>query len=231
MDKIDAIYTDYPFYGARRIQCELHDRFQEYACRPYIRKLMQFMGIEAIYPKPKTSASSKVHEKYPYLLRGKKITQANQVWGTDITYIRLEDEWAYLVAILVWFTRYVVGRQLSLSIQPIFFRECLNKALRINTPGILYSDQGSQLQTRGLSQFSKITILGLARMAEVDVWIIFSLNASGEPSNMKMYTSKITGISDKPTKVYRNTLTSTTTSEGTNLSAIKLPQTYILINN
>lgn len=155
MDMIDAIYTDYPFYGARRIRRELHDRFQEDACRPYIRKLMQLMGIEAIYPKPRTSIPFKDHEKYPYLLRGKNITRVNQVWGTDITYIRLENEWAYLVAILDWFSRYVVSWKLSPSMESVFCQECLDKALLVNIPKIFNSDQGSQFTDVGFTSILK----------------------------------------------------------------------------
>ena len=105
MDCIDTVYTDYPFYGSRRIRIELWDRYRVSVCRQHIQRLMRVLGIEAVYPKqkPKTSHGDESHQKYPYLLKGLKITRPNQVWSTDITYIRLENSWCYLVAIMVVF--------------------------------------------------------------------------------------------------------------------------------
>lgn len=108
MNAIDKLYTKRPFYGVRRITDHLvipgitvnHKR---------IYRLMQVMGIQAIYPKPNLSKPDKQHEVYPYLLRGLTSTYPNHVWGTDITYIRVNGSFLYLVAVLDWFSRYVIN--------------------------------------------------------------------------------------------------------------------------
>jgi len=105
---------------------------------------MQIMGIQAIYPKPKTSISDKQHAKYPYLLKGVTADYPNHIWGTDITYIRVKGTWMYLVAILDWFSRYVVSWELSDTLCVEFCIEGLRKALEIAIPEIHNSDQGSQ---------------------------------------------------------------------------------------
>ena len=99
--------------------------------RHQVRRLMRLMGIEAIYPKrPKTSQSEPSHKKYPYLLRDLAIICPNQVWGTDITYIRLETGWAYLVAILDWYSRHVVAWSISPTLESDFCVATLNEALK-----------------------------------------------------------------------------------------------------
>jgi putative transposase len=144
MDMIDRIYTDYPFYGSRRIRNELKDRFQEYTGRDRIRRLMREMGIEAIYPKPKTSIAHPKHKKYPYLLGGVTASFPNHIWGTDITYIRLEEGFAYLVALIDWYSRYVISWELSLSMETEFCLTALDRALQSAIPAIHNSDQGVQ---------------------------------------------------------------------------------------
>jgi putative transposase len=147
MDLIDAIYTKYPFYGNRRIKYELNRTHQIPIGRSHTRTLMATMGLEAIYPKKKFNLSSKSSENkiYPYLLGGLKIYRPNQVWGTDITYVKLETGFAYLVAIIDWFSRYVISWKLSNSLEIEFCLECLQEALAksISAPDILNSDQGS----------------------------------------------------------------------------------------
>lgn len=143
MDAIDELYTERPFFGVRRITEHLeipgivinHKR---------VHRLMQIMGIQAIYPKPKTSIPNKQHEKYPYLLKGVTAQYPNHIWGTDITYIRVKGTWMYLVAILDWFSRYVVSWELSDTLCVEFCIEGLKKALEIAIPEIHNSDQGSQ---------------------------------------------------------------------------------------
>jgi putative transposase len=106
---IDEIYTRSPYYGARRIAAELSRMDLGFAIdRKRVGRLMEEMGIEAIYPKPKLSQADKGHTKYPYLLAGVKIERNNQVWGTDITYIPTGKGHVYLVAIMDWYSRYVV---------------------------------------------------------------------------------------------------------------------------
>lgn len=145
MNSIDKIYTKKPFYGSRRIQDDLSDYHQTYICREHIQRLMRIMGIEAIYPKPKlkTSIPDNQDRKFPYLLKDLKIIRPNQVWGTDITYIKLETGWAYLIAIMDWFSRYAVSWKISRTLQIDFCLEAVDEALEKSIPEILNSDQGS----------------------------------------------------------------------------------------
>jgi len=105
--RIDAIYTEFPFYGARRIAHTLRQEGTSLS-RKTIRAYMQQMGLEAVYPKPNLSAPNLEHRIYPYLLRGVKSAYPNHIWGIDITYIRLQGSWMYLVAVLDWYSRYIV---------------------------------------------------------------------------------------------------------------------------
>lgn len=143
---IDELYTRYPFYGSRRIKDALLDYYATHIGRHQVRRLMRLMGLEAIYPKkkPKTSESEPSHKKYPYLLRNLAITHPNHVWGTDITYLRLENGWAYLVAIIDWYSRYVVAWDISPNLESDFCVQTLNNALKENAPEIFNSDQGTQ---------------------------------------------------------------------------------------
>ena len=112
-DAIDRIYTDYPFYGTRRLRLELMDRYNIDIGRERIRHVMQMLGLEAVYPKPNTSQPAPGHKIYPYLLRGVKASYPNHIWGTDITYIKTANGFVYLVAFMDWYSRYVVSWQLS----------------------------------------------------------------------------------------------------------------------
>lgn len=151
MDAVDAIYTDYPFYGSRRMRLELIDRFGIDIGRERIRTVMQRLGLEAIYPKPNTSrpGTGPGHMVYPYLLRGVKAKYSNHVWGVDITYIKTRDGFVYLVAFLDWHSRYVVSWQLSDTLQNGFVLHALKDALcfvddcGLPVPDICNSDQGS----------------------------------------------------------------------------------------
>ncbi len=102
------------------------------------------MGIEAIYQKPNLSKSAPEHKKYPYLLRNLTINRPNQVWSTDITYIRMKHGFVYLVAVIDWHSRYVLSHEISTSIDTEFCLAALEKALKIATPEIFNTDQGSQ---------------------------------------------------------------------------------------
>lgn len=143
MNAIDELYTKRPYFGVRRITSHLevpgvvvnHKR---------IARLMAVMGIHGIMPKHNLSIRDKAHEIYPYLLKGLPITKPNQVWGTDITYIRLKGTWLYLVAILDWFSRYVISWELSDSLSMEFCIENLERALKLAVPEIHNSDQGVQ---------------------------------------------------------------------------------------
>lgn len=145
MHAIDALFTAYPFYGSRRIRAALVDQ-RIYLCRERVQRLMRVMGLETIYPKKhvNTSISNTAHKKYPYLLRTVPIMHPNHVWGTDITYIRLQNGFVYLVAIIDWFSRYVLAFELSHSLATEFCMTALNRALHASTPEIHNSDQGTQ---------------------------------------------------------------------------------------
>ena len=154
---IDEVYTRHPFYGSRRMKDALRDDYAIHIGRHRTRRLMRLMGLEAIYPKkrPPTSQSEPSHKKYPYLLRNLAITRPNQVWGTDITYLRLENGWAYLVAIMDWYSRFVVAWRVSLTLESDFCIAALNRALQKNIPEIFNSDQGTQFTD---NDFTKILI-------------------------------------------------------------------------
>ena len=146
MNAIDKIFTQYPFYGHQRIKPELKEEYGINIGKKRIISLMKEMGLNAIYPRPKLNLSDpdKQHKKFPYLLKGLPITRPNQVWGTDITYIKLKKYFAYLVAILDWYLRYVVAWKLSPTLENIFCIQALEQALKINTADIHNSDQGAQ---------------------------------------------------------------------------------------
>lgn len=141
MNLIDEIYTKYPFFGSRTIRKWLRVYYQTAIGRGKAQRLMRLMGLEAIYPKKRTSFTSKENKIYPYLLRSLAIDHPNQVWSTDITYVRLEQGWAYLIAIMDWFSRYVIAWQLSENLEIDFCLEALNKSLNKNKPEIFNSDQ------------------------------------------------------------------------------------------
>lgn len=144
MDKIDQVYTKFPYYGAPRITNHLRKKEKILVNHKKIERLMRLMGVQAVYPKPRTSQGNKQHFKYPYLLKGVNVNYPNQVWGTDITYIRGHRIWFYLVAIIDWFSRYVLSWKLSKSLSADFCVESLEQALKIAQPEIHNSDQGSQ---------------------------------------------------------------------------------------
>lgn len=142
MHEIDQIYTQCPFYGVRKITWQLkRNGFRINHKRVY--RLMKLMGIESIYPQPNLSQNSQSHPVYPYLLKDRVIDKP-QVWGVDITYIRLNKTWLYLVAILDWFSRAVLAWELSDNLEVEFCLEVLRKALCIALPNIHNSDQGTQ---------------------------------------------------------------------------------------
>ena len=140
---IDEQFTKRPFYGVPRMTVSL--RRLGYGVNPKrVRRLMRVMGLEAIYPKPRLSANGSDHKIYPYLLKGVTVDRPDQAWATDITYIRLTHGFVYLIAILDWYSRYVVSWELSTTLDSGFCLEALRKALRISKPEIFNTDQGSQ---------------------------------------------------------------------------------------
>jgi len=143
MSLIDEEYSRTPFYGTRRMTAYLIRQGYE-VNRKRIQRLMRLMGIEAIYPKKKLSTASPEDKKYPYLLKDVAITEPDQVWSADITYIRMNKGFLYLVAIIDWYSRYVLSWELSNTLDADFCLRALDKALLISQPEIFNSDQGSQ---------------------------------------------------------------------------------------
>ena len=145
MHRIDALYTEDPARGQRRMHLALRKRFGMNVGRSKIRRLMNVMGIAAIYPKRNLSMADKQHKKYPYLLRNVAITRVNQVWSTDITYIKLNGGFVYLTAVIDWYSRFVLSWRLSASMDTQFCTEVLEEALeKHGTPEVFNTDQGSQ---------------------------------------------------------------------------------------
>jgi len=142
MRLIDEQYRRTPFYGSRRITAWLQAP-GEPVNRKRVQRLMPLMGIEAIYPKPRLSHGAE-HRVYPYLLRGVTIERPRQVWSADITYLRLRTGFLYLMAMLDWYSRYVVSWELSNSLDVHFCLAALDRALESVRPEIFNSDQGSQ---------------------------------------------------------------------------------------
>lgn len=138
MRRVDQLYLQYPFLGSRRMAVMLEVN------RKRIQRLMGIMGIEALYPKPNLSRPAPGHEIYPYLLRGVLIERPNQVWSTDITYIPMRGGFLYLVAVMDWFSRYVLSWELSNTLETSFCSAALEAAFGFGQPEIWNSDQGSQ---------------------------------------------------------------------------------------
>ena len=154
MRLMDKEYTRHPFYGSRRMLVWL--RGQGYGVnRKRVSRLMETMGIEALYPKPRLSQPGEEHKIYPYLLKDVEITRVNQVWSTDITYIRMPEGFVYLVAVMDWYSRYVLSWSLSLTMEVDFCVEALRRALRRGRPEIFNSDQGSQFTSEEFTEVLK----------------------------------------------------------------------------
>ena len=140
----DREYTDAPFYGYRRMTARLNNAYG-YAVNPKrVARLMQTMGLQAVYPRPRTSLSDAQHRKYPYLLRGLTIERPNQVWAADITYVPLPQGFMYLVAVLDWFSRFVLAWQVSNTLDGAFCLAALRRAPQAGQPDIFNTDQGVQ---------------------------------------------------------------------------------------
>jgi putative transposase len=143
MKLIDRQYLLTPFYGSRKMAVWLVGQ-GFHVNRKRIRKLMRLMGLRAIYRRPRTSKPAPGHKIYPYLLGCMKITRPDQVWAADITYIPMARGFLYLVAIIDWYTRYVLSLRLSNTLDADFCVEALEDALSKGTPEVFNTDQGSQ---------------------------------------------------------------------------------------
>lgn len=148
---IDVQYLKTPFYGYRRMT-QVLQRAEYVVNHKRVRRLMRLMGIMAIYPQPKTSIRQPQHKIWPYLLKNMVIWQPDQVWCTDITYIPMPNGFMYLVAVMDWFSRYVLAWELSNSLDTDFCLVALDNALAYGKPAIFNSDQGSQFTANLFSQ-------------------------------------------------------------------------------
>jgi putative transposase len=147
MRLLDEQYTRTPFYGIRRMTVWLNAQ-GERVNHKRVQRLLRVMGLETIYQKPRLSVSAPGQRIYPYLLRGVPITHVNQVWSTDITYIRLQQGFVYLVAIIDWFSRYVLSWEVSVSLDSDFCLSALDYAFAYGQPEIFNSDQGVQFTSQ-----------------------------------------------------------------------------------
>jgi putative transposase len=151
MNLIDEQYTETPFYGSRKMVVFLNCR-GHCVNRKRVQRLMREMGIHGICPGPNTSLRRMDHAVYPYLLKGVAIKRPNHVWSTDITYIRLAHGFVYLVAILDWFSRYVLSWRLSNTLETSFCTEALGEALEKVSPDIFNTDQGCQFTSQDFTE-------------------------------------------------------------------------------
>jgi len=140
--RIDELYTEYPFYGSRKIEAQLR-REGAVINRKTVQRHMREMGRVAVYPGPNLSRRQHKEHVFPYLLRNLTIRAPNHVWGIDITYIRLQKGWMYLVAVLDWYSRYVISWELDQTLEMPFVVAAVEQAFSTSVPVILNSDQGS----------------------------------------------------------------------------------------
>jgi len=158
MRLIDKQYMETPFYGVRRMTASLGR--QKLRVNPKrVRRLMRLMGLEAIYPKPHLSLPNQANPTYPYLLKGVAIDHADQVWCADITYVPMRRGWVYLVAVMDWFSRYVLSWELNVTLDAGCCVEALERALALGTPAIFNTDQGGQ--------FSSVAFTGVLQAAGI----------------------------------------------------------------
>jgi len=156
MKLIDETHTAKSFLGSRRIVDSLADDHNQVVNRKRVSHLMKVMGIQAIYPKPRTTQSNPQHKVYPYLLRNMNIDQSNQVWATDITYIPMAKGFIYLTVIMDWYSRKVLSWRLSNSMDTSFCIDALEEAIyRYGRPIIFNTDQGSQYTSEAFTQVLK----------------------------------------------------------------------------
>jgi putative transposase len=155
MDLIDEEYMRHPFYGSRKMRSYLR-RLGHDVNRKRAQRLMRLMGLVSVAPKPNTSKKNKEHKVYPYLLRELAIDRPNQVWCTDITYVRMQGGFVYLVAVMDWYSRKVLSWEVSNSMDDDFCVSALESAIRIHgTPEIFNTDQGSQFTGKAFTDVLK----------------------------------------------------------------------------
>ena len=148
MRRMDEIFTEHPYYGARRMKHVLTKEGYPIG-RKRVSRYYQILGIETIYPKMNLSRRNQAHKVYPYLLKGLEIEKPNQVWSADITFVRLRQGFLYLVAIIDWYSRYVLSWKVSISLSSDFCVDALEEALSLyGKPDIFNTDQGVQFTSQ-----------------------------------------------------------------------------------
>ena len=155
MKLIDQQHIKTPFYGVEQMRLHLNRLLAGEGRKvnpKRVRRLMRLMGIEAIYPKPRMTQPNPSHTVYPYLLKDVTIDRPDQVWCTDITYIPMHRGWVYLVAVMDWFSRYVLAWEVSITLDASFCVTALQRALAMGTPEIFNSDQGSQFTSQAFTR-------------------------------------------------------------------------------
>ncbi len=151
MRVIDEIYTEHPYFGARRMSKHLEPHGIIIG-RKAVRSYYRIMAIETVYPKMNLSKRNHEHKIYPYLLRGVEVIAVNQVWSTDITYIRLQQGFVYLVAIIDWYSRYILSWRISVTLEAEFCIAALEEAIeKYGKPEIFNTDQGSQFTSENFT--------------------------------------------------------------------------------
>jgi putative transposase len=151
MELIEEKYTAMPYYGSLKLHRHLLDLGYKVNIKR-VQRLMTLMDIQALYPKPRTSQPGDGHKIYPYLLKDLSIDRPNQVWCTDITFIRIKGGFMYLIAVMDWHSRYVLSWELSNSLDRWFCLDALNAALAMGTPAIFNTDQGCQFTSQDFTQ-------------------------------------------------------------------------------
>ena len=187
MRLIDEQYLETPFYGGPRMtQCL---RRKGYAInRKRVARLMQQMGLQAIYPKPRTTLGGQAHRIYPYLLRDLEVSYPNQVWCSDITYVPMPRGFMYLVAVMDWFSRYVLSWELSNTLDGRFCLHALRQALELGCPEIFNTDQGVQFTANEFT--SSLEACGVQSVWTVVAvaWTTSSSSDCGDQSSMRTST-------------------------------------------
>ena len=150
MNRIDEQYTRTPFFGVPRMVVMLKEARYTVGLKR-VRRLMRQMSLMPIYPRPRLSQNGTEHRKYPYLLRDVVIDRPGRVWCADITYIRMRERFLYLVAIMDWFSRYVLAWELSNTLDVSFCLETLSRSLKRGTPEIFNTDQGVQFTSQSFT--------------------------------------------------------------------------------
>lgn len=152
MRRIDEIFTEHPYYGTRRMSYVLKSQGMDVG-RRMVRKYYEILAIKTVYPKPNLSRRNQAHKVYPYLLRELEVIRTNQVYCSDITYIRLKQGFVYLVAVMDWYSRYILSWRLSINLENDFCVEALNEAILLyGKPEIFNSDQGVQFTSKDFTK-------------------------------------------------------------------------------